>query len=255
MATQDRTAAEIKTTSRVFEIVEFLMEEDGATLTEVVDGLDMVKSTAYRHLQSLESEEYIYKDRDTYYPGIQFLNIGEFVRHRKEVYNLSKPKVKQLAEQTEERSEFLAEEHGRVLFIHREVGSNAVDVNTRVGRALPIHATAAGKAILSECPRERVMEIVEKRGLEKHTDNTITDADELLEELDEIRERGVAYNDQELVPGLRAVGVPVCESGSKVHGGLSITGPTSRMRGEVWRNEFPELLLGVANELELNITY
>lgn len=255
MAAQNQTAAEIKTTSRVFKIVEFLMKEDGATLTEVAGGLDMAKSTAYRHLQSLESEEYINKDGDTYYPGLQFLNVGGFVKHRKEVYNLAKPKVKQLAEKTEERAEFLAEEHGRVLFIHREVGSNAVDVNTRIGRALPIHATAAGKAILSQYPRERVIEIIERRGLEKHTVNTITDADELFAELDDIRERGVAYNDQELVPGLRAVGVPVCENGSEVHGGLSITGPTSRMRGAAWSEEFPDFLLGVANELELNITY
>jgi DNA-binding IclR family transcriptional regulator len=255
MAAQDRTPAEIKTTSRVFEIVEFLMEADGATLTEVVEGLNMVKSTAYRHLQSLEAEEYIVKEENEYYPGMQFLNIGEFVRNRKEVYRLAKPKVKQLAERTDERSEFLAEEHGRSLFVHREVGSNAVDVNTRVGKALPIHATAAGKAILSEYPRERVEEIVENRGLERFTDHTITDVDSLMTELDEISERGVAYNDQELVPGLRAVGVSVCEHDGEVHGGLSITGPTSRMRGEVWQNEFPELLLGVANELELNITY
>lgn len=255
MATEERAPAEIKTTSRVFEVVEVLMDRDGATLTEVVDELDMVKSTAYRHLQSLAKEEYIVREGDTYYPGMQFLNIGEYVRNRKDVYRLAKPKVQQLAERTEERSEFLAEEYGRAVFIHREVGSNAVDVNTRVGKTLPIYATSAGKAILAEYSRDRVEEIVDRRGLEQHAENTITDIEELMEELETIRERGVAYNDQELVPGLRAVGVAITNQDGEVFGGLSITGPTSRLRGEVWREEFPDLLLGVANEVELNLTY
>jgi len=46
------------------------------------------------------------------------------------------------------------------------------------------------------------------------TENTITDEDELYEELAEIRERGYSINNQETIPGLRAIGVPIeCPDG------------------------------------------
>lgn len=254
MASNKRPQGGIKTTERVFHIIELLMEEDGLTLTEIANHLDTAKSTAYRHLKSLEREGYVVCESGTYYPGMRFLNIGEYVRTRKDVYQMIQPKVEQLAQETNERSEFFIEEHGYGIFVHREVGENAVHTNTKIGKTMPLHATAAGKAILAHYPSERVDEIVERRGLPQLTEHTITDRDELREELETIRERSIAYNDQELIMGLRAVGVAI-RDGDEVIGSLSITGPTSRLQGDVLYEEYPDLLLGVANELELNITY
>ncbi|PCR88882.1 IclR family transcriptional regulator [Natrinema ejinorense] len=247
---QDR----IKTTERIFQIVELLMREDGLSFTEVANHLDLSRSSAYRHLTSLERQGYVIKESEKYYPGMQFLDVGEYVRTRKSVYEMIEPKIEKLAERTDERAEFIVEEHGTGIFVHREVGENAVHTNTRIGRSIPLHASAAGKAILAHYPTQRVEEIVESQGLEELTQHTITDADELLDELTEIRETSIAYNDQELIEGLRAVGVPILD-GDDVIGGISITGPTSRFQGEKLKNEYPDLLLGVANELELNIAF
>lgn len=247
---QDR----IKTTERIFQIVELLMREDGLSFTEVADRLDLSRSSAYRHLTSLERQGYVIKESEKYYPGMRFLDIGEYVRTRKAVYEMIEPKIRKLAESTDERAEFIVEEHGTGIFVHREEGENAVHTNTRIGRSLPLHASAAGKAILAHYPTHRVEKIVDSQGLEELTRHTITDLDELLDELAEIRETSIAYNDQELIEGLRAVGVPILD-GEEVIGGISITGPTSRFQGEKLTNEYPDLLLGVANELELNIAF
>lgn len=255
MATRNGKNNRIRTTERVFQIIELLMEEDGLRLTEIAKHLDLSKSTTYRHLVSLEQEGYVVREDMIYYPGMRFLNIGEYVRNRKDVFQMVKPKVEKLAKETEERSEFFIEEHGHGIFVHREVGENAVHTNTRVGKTMPLHATAAGKAILAEYPRKRIKEIVERRGLKQLTKHTITNIDELMNELEHVRETSVAYNDQELIMGLRAVGVPIHDRNKEVVGGLSITGPTSRLRDDVFNDEFPNLLLGVANELELNLTY
>ena len=100
----------------------------------------------------------------------------------------------------------MAEENGRGIYLHIETQkSTAVEVNRRVGTSRYLHSSAAGKAILAHLPAERVNEIVATCGLPSEAPNTITDRTEL----DRVRESGVAYNDEESIKGLRAVGVPV----------------------------------------------
>jgi len=128
-------------------------------------------------------------------------------------------------------------------------------INRRTGIQRHLHSTAAGKAILAEMPEQRVMDIISEHELPAETEHTITDPDSLVEELDEIREHGIAYNDEESVEGLRAVGVPVRGSNGIAIGALSVSGPSNRLRGEVFREEIPNIMLGHANEVELNIRY
>lgn len=70
-----------------------------------------------------------------------------------------------------------------------------------------------------------------------------------------IRERGYVFNEGENIVGLNAVGTALIADDGKVIGALSISGPTHWMTGKWTREELPDLLLGMANELELNITY
>lgn len=245
----------IKTTGRIFEIVELLMAREGLRLTDVAQELGMSKSNAYRHLTTLKEVGYLVQEEGTYHPSMNFLDIGEYVRNRKKIYQLAHPKVEQLAEKTDERSEFVIEEHGRGVFVHMETGPDAVRTNTRVGKALPLHASAAGKAILAYLPDPEVQEIVETSGLERKTENTITNFEKLQEELKSIRQTSIAYNDEELISGLRAVGTPVISPNDEVLGAISITGPTNRLQGETLNNTIPNMLRGVANELELKIAY
>ncbi|MEF8785336.1 MAG: IclR family transcriptional regulator [Haloarculaceae archaeon] len=183
------------------------------------------------------------------------LSVLDYVRDRKQIYQLAKPKITELAEKTEERAEFMVEEYGRSVFVHRDTGDNAVQTDSGIGKFHPLHATAAGKSILAFLPEERVDEICETRGLESFTDNTITDKETLFAELETIRERGVGYNDQEYINGLRAVGVPVKDVDESIVGAISVSGPTHRLKGEWYEEEIPDLLLGMTNEIELKISY
>jgi DNA-binding IclR family transcriptional regulator len=118
-----------------------------------------------------------------------------------------------------------------------------------------LHSVAAGKSILAHMSEEDVWQIIEDRGLPKITENTITDSETLFEELEMIREQGYSVNDQENLDGLKAIGAPILGADGQVIGALSVSGPTHRMKGEYFESELPDLLLGVVNELELNIAY
>lgn len=245
----------LKSVNKAFQIVELLYEEDGLILSDVASTLNMAKSSSHRYLKTLEHNGYAVEENGVYYPGLNFLTVGWFVRHRKEAYKLARPKVEQLAEQTNERAEFIVEEHGQGIFVHHETGENAVTTDTHVGTQIPLHATAAGKAILAFYSTDRVREIVNRQGLPEFTQQTITDVDILLSELEDIRQKTIAYNKGEIIPGLRAVGVPITTETNSVVGALSITGPADRLKGETFTEEFPELLRGAAKEIELNLAY
>lgn len=245
----------VKTTDTVFRILETMQEMDGGRITEIADRLDISKSTVHRHVTTLEEREYVAREGDEYVIGLRFLDLGEYAKTRKQAYVMAESKVRELAEQTDERAQFLVEEHGRAVYVSRETGQHAVQTDPGVGKRIPLHATAAGKAILAHMPESRVETIVEMRGLSGLTSNTITDVDALHDELAAIRERGYSFNDQENIDGLNAVGVPVRQPTGQVIGAFSVSGPTKRMTGSRYQNEIPELLMGVANELELNIAY
>lgn len=245
----------MKSTAKLFRIVEELRDRDGARVTELAKELDIPKSTVHRHLQTLEDLEYVMKTGDIYHIGSRFLYVGSAVRHREEAYIQIKPKVQGLAAETDERAQFMIEEHGYMVYVHRETGDRAVQTNTQLGKQMPIHATSGGKAILAELPDEEVDAIIDRHGLAEHTQNTITDKDELYEELRQIREDGVSYNDQEFIDGLRAVSVPIIGPDGRVLGAIGISGPSHRLKEDLYHEELPNKLLGVVNEVELNLKY
>lgn len=245
----------INSVERALDVVEALREMDGGRVTEVADRLGMAKSTVHRYLTTLEGREYLVRRGDSYHVSHRFLDLGEFTRTRRSEYQLAKEKVSELAEATEERAQFMVEEHGYAVYLYRETGPHAVETDSRIGGHVHLHSSAAGKAILAHLPEPRIEAVVERHGLPELTEHTITEREALFENLREIRERGYSYQRQENTEALRAVGVPVMDDADGVIGAISISGPTHRLKGEWFDREIPDKLLGAANEIELNIAY
>ncbi|WP_416841489.1 IclR family transcriptional regulator [Haloferax sp. DFSO52] len=250
-----KETGEIRAVGRNFEIIGALRDLDGAGITEISAYTGLPNSTIHRHLSTLCSLGHVVKEDDVYHLGLSFLNYGEYVQNRKQVYRLAKNKVREVAEETDERCQFLVEEYGKAVYVHVSTGRRAVQTDSQVGERVYLHSTSIGWAILANLPEQRVNDIIDQWGLPKFTENTVTDREELFEGLAEVRETGVAFNKEENVEGLRSVGVPVMGADGEVVGALSVSAPTHRMKGKRYTEEIPNLLLGTANELELNLKY
>jgi DNA-binding IclR family transcriptional regulator len=252
-STQD--TGHVKSVRTLFSILELLKENEGTGVTDLSKELDMSKGAVHRYLRTLIDEGYAVTQDDEYHLSLRFLDYGSFVRHRYRYNDFVRPKVQQLAAETGERSQYLVEEHGRGVYLHRERGQNAVQTDARVGKIVYLHTTAAGKAILSQLPTDTVDEIVDEHGLHSLTDQTITSRDRLAEELETIREQGYAINQEEHVSSLYAVGVPVIDANGNVLGGLSVSGPANRFKDRIKNKTIQQLLLGTVEEIELNLNY
>ncbi|THE63213.1 IclR family transcriptional regulator [Salinadaptatus halalkaliphilus] len=248
-------AARVKATETTLSVIEALQTLDGGRVNEVADYLDRSPSTVHRHLNTLLSQDFVTKNGDSYQLGMKFLTVGGAVQNSDPAYRLAKSKVDELADETGERVQFLIEEHGYRYYVHTGTGSNAVETDSQIGKQGPLHCSAAGKAILAKLPESYVDEIISRYGLPAMTPNTITDKDELYTELETVRETEIAYNFEESTEGLSAIGTAVTDANESVIGGVSISGPAHRLKADHLETELTDLLLGVANELELKIKY
>ena len=253
MPLQNNKKGRATTVLTAFDLLEHLKELDGASLAELDTEIDLAKSTLHRYLSTLHDRGYLVKEESEYNVALRFLNLAEYARTRKTEYVMAKSKVDEFAEETGERVQFIVEEHGYGIFSYRSLGQQAVKPNPDIGDRVPLHSYAAGKAILAHIPKEDVHDILHRRGLRKQTENTLTDREDLFEELESVRDRGYAFNNQENILGLRAIGAPIRGKEGQIIGAISISGPTHRMKGDKLESKFPDLLLGSINELELNI--
>jgi DNA-binding IclR family transcriptional regulator len=244
----------VKSTHTVFAIIELLIQEDGATVSEIAEQLDLAKSSVHDHLKSLYAQEIIVQDDNEYRLGFKFLEIGSKVKARHELSTLAKPKLEQLAEDTNEATWLIIEEHGRAVYAQKIVEEQALQVEVPLGKRAHLHTTAAGKAILAYLPHKRIDEIVERHGLPKKTDNTITDRETLQNHLEQIRQQGYALNEGEQIPGVRAVGAPILYDG-EVCGAISVTGAEYRFKGDRFHSDLPDRTKAIANEIEVQMSY
>jgi DNA-binding IclR family transcriptional regulator len=243
----------VRTTSRTIEIVEGLKRLGGAGVTELADELGTTKSTVHNHLSTLEEHEYVINDGGTYSLGLRFLELGGYTRNDMKLFEMGKPEVDALAEETGELVNLAVEEHGKCVYLYRAKGSRSVHLDIHVGERMALHTTALGKAMLAHVSDRRLEEFLETTTLEAATDHSITDPDALREELATVRERGYAVDDEERVTGLRCVAAPILHEETAVVGAISVSAPTSRLKGERLAEEIPEAVNSAANVIELNV--
>lgn len=257
MRTGNEDGRKIGAVARSLEILEILRRRGGATLAELEAESDLSKGSVFVHLETLADGGFVTRRGDQYVLGRRFISFGERVRNSAPLFRAGKDQVDALARESEECVHLIVEDNGLETILYEAFGSRAVGqeffVKNREETSRHLHYSAAGKSILAGLDREDVEDIIDCRGLPERTTETITDADELFTELDDVRESGYATNEQEDILGIQAVGVPIRDAEGTTLGGLSISAPTSRLQGDQLTEEMPTLLREHANIIEVNL--
>ncbi|SEW31056.1 IclR family transcriptional regulator [Natrinema salifodinae] len=248
-------AVPVKATKISLEIVEVLRELDGAGVSDVANRVGKPTSTVHDHLRTLAQEEYLVKEGDEYYISTRFLQLGDQARSRRKVFEIACPEIDELAEETGEHANLMIEEHGLGVFLYKARGIDAVQLDTHAGMRVPLQTTALGKTIMAFRPRAEVDEILDRHGLPNVTESTITERAELFDVLDQVRERGYAYDDEERVKGMRCIAAPITDEHDRAIAAVSVSGPKSRMQEDRFTDDIPERIRRCANVIEVNLTY
>ena len=243
----------VKSVQTAIDLIETIRQHEDVGVTELAGEVGLSKGSAHSHLATLEANGYVVKEDGRYRLGLQFMDLAHHLRNRFEIYDIVKEEVEALAEKSGEVALFTVEEQQEGICLYKANGENAVQTELYVGYRNNLHHTAVGKAILAFKPEAEIDVILEQSDLEAYTENTITDKDELRDELAAIRDRSIAFNRSETIPGLNGVGAPIRNHEDDVYGAIAVIGPTSRMTDERLE-EIAEMLNHSVNVIEINAT-
>jgi len=216
---------------KAFIIMECLGEANyGLSLDDVSSKLEMSKSTVFRILTQLVQMGYLEKNNNLYQLSMRLLNLARTALHNKrDVRDIIKRFMIELRDTYNETVNFAILDNRQAIFFASEPSRHVFRIENRIGQALPFHCMSIGKAVAAYLPENIVLELLQKEGMEKKTENTITDVKEYMKKLQKIKETGYAVDNEECYAGVKCIGVPIFGSGNIIFGGMSISGPATRM--------------------------
>jgi DNA-binding IclR family transcriptional regulator len=193
-------------------------------LAEIATRVSLPKSTVHRILQVLGREGYVTAASEgAYNIGPRALALAGQVLAHSDIRVLAEPILSELQRATGATVHFAVRSGTTAVYIAKFEGDQPYRMASRVGAAIPLHCTSIGKAILAALPADEARRIIETTPLVARTPNTRTTIAALLADLDEIRRRGFAIDDEENELSVRCVGAAVRDSLGAVIGGVSIS--------------------------------
>lgn len=211
MPASETGSAQVKSAVRTVELLEFFAGRPGMhALSDVQTAVGYPKSSLYMLLRTLVELGWVETDATgtRYGIGVRALLVGTSYIDGDEVVAAARPTLDRLSEDTTETIHLARLDGTNVVYLATRQSEHYLRPFTRVGRRLPAHSTSLGKALLATHSDEQVRRLLPPT-LTQLTEYTLTDREELIEELRLVRERGYAVDREENTIGLRCFGVAI----------------------------------------------
>jgi DNA-binding IclR family transcriptional regulator len=216
---------------------------------DIQEQFALPRSTIYSLLQTLLLMQYLEKDfAGRYSIGIRCFRTGSSFQISNPFERRARDIVEKINAACKETTHFAVLQGTDIVYIHKFESVHALRVHSQVGKALPAHATALGKAMLSGYSDEEIYSFYGETELTALTPKTITSLKVLMKQIGEVRRTSIAYDEEESTPKVKCVAVPVFDSNKKPVAGVSVSFPVYYEDREV-ENVIP-LLLEAKKELE-----
>lgn len=230
--TESRESAGLLWVDRTVSILNSLADAPrGAGITELSRAHGVPKSTLHRMLTALRSYDFVLQDAETrrYRLGPALARLGNRFLEQFPIRQAARPHLRALAERTGVACYLsVLQDRDAVCVETAEGNYGSLSLFVRVGRSMPFHTSAAGKALLAFQPEQRARQILQRLGpLPRFTPFSKTSVEDVLGDLREVRALGHARSTEELQVGVVALSVPVFAAGGHVAASLTAVGPAA----------------------------
>jgi DNA-binding IclR family transcriptional regulator len=236
----------VKTLDKSLLVLAALVDMPNASLTELARQVSIDKVIVYRILKTFVAHRYVVRDTKTrrYRIGPAPLEIAQRFAQTNPPHILLQPRLQMLRDRCGETVHFTTLSGDEILLVSVNQSPNRVRVVGEVGERAPVHCTASGKAFLAFAAPALLEPLFAGRP-PRLTPRTIVDLDAMRREVELIRRRGYAIDNEEFDVGSRAVAAPVFDHVGNCSGCITIVGPSSRF-GEVRSKELVKLVKDAA---------
>lgn len=225
----------VQSAERIFQVLEMLAQNGELGLMEISAALDLHKSTVHRLLMSLIYMGYAKQNEQTqkYMLTYKIVNMAGKVLERTDILQIARPFMERLSDISGETVHLVQREVNDILYISKiEAKVGTIRMVSHVGMVHPMYCSGVGKAIMATLSEKEVKAIWEESVIEKKTEKTITDYEQMLITLEEVRKKGYALDDEENEEGVRCIAACLRGYSKNVKYAFSISGPISRMTME-----------------------
>jgi IclR family pca regulon transcriptional regulator len=221
-------------------------------VSDLSRAVGLSRSTTHRYVSTLAALGYLQQDAETrkYRLGPRVLDLGFSAIN-------SAPHLKALSDATGHTVNMAVLDGADIVYIERcrAPGPREIDLNLHVGSRLPSYCTSMGKVLLAFLPAHERNDLLDGVELTRRGPNTITARRRLLKELEQVRERGLAVNNEELAYGLRSIAAPVWSPTGGVAAAINIAVHRSLVSMDELLDELAPALVDAADEISARIGF
>ena len=226
----------IQVLDRMFSLLDALAShQDPVSLKVLSETTGLHPSTAHRILNDLAIGQYVDRpEAGNYRLGMRLLELGNLVKARLDVREAAIGPMRELHKLTHQPVNLSVRQGDEIVYIERTYSERSgMQVVRAVGGRAPLHLTSVGKLFLAHDDPPRVRAYAARTGLSGHTRNSITELASLERELSQVRQSGLARDNEELELGVRCMAAGIFDDQGTLVAGLSVSAPTDRLE-ESW---------------------
>lgn len=226
--------AGVQSVDRAITVLEIIARNGDAGVSEIAEEMGVHKSTASRLLSALDARGMVQQnhERGKYQLGFNILRLASAIPARLSLVREAREDLEALAEKFAETANLAVLRSNFAVNVDQAIGPNTLGTQDWIGGLTPLHATSSGKVMLAALPPATRDRVLRESGQARYTPQTITDRDELEQQMPVIAEAGYAATYEELERGLNAVAVPIRNHSGTVIGAISLSGPAFRFEPE-----------------------
>lgn len=244
----------IQVAERLFGALEYLVRNGQSSLTELTQALHLNKSTAHRILASLQCMDYVRQDPESgrYEATFKLVDLADRLMEQVDVAQMARPHLKNLAARVKETVHFVERDGSEVIYIDKvDPYDHSIRMTSHIGSRMPFYRSGVGKAMAANMSDPEIRTLWENCTIERRTAYTITNLDEFMDEIAEVRRKGYALDNEENEAGVRCIAAALSLDGGSRYA-FSISVPISRMDNDRIR-ELSGIVLAVKAEMDAEL--
>lgn len=225
----------INAVDRSLRILELFSEHHSEyKLTEISQALNLHKSTVHGLLRTLAHRGYISQNVENgkYRLGLKLVERGNLALNSLDLRKIANPHLKEIAQKIGDTVHLVILDGSEVVYIDKVEGEKSILQYSRIGKRAPLYCTAVGKVLSSGKTISEVEELAKTQPFIMHTENTISNEEDFIKEVESVKKQGFALDNEELEIGLRCIAVPIFDHNGHVVASISISGSASRIKKE-----------------------
>ncbi|HEY4278648.1 MAG TPA: IclR family transcriptional regulator [Conexibacter sp.] len=245
----------MQSVARGFDLLEAVASADEIGLVELAHRTGLQPSTTHRLLATLIACGYVVQNPQTsrYRLSHKVVELAGGQEHRMQRLRTAvRPHLLMIRDATDETTNLCVLDRFTIVYVDQAESSRTVRMFTELGRRVPAHACAAGKAMLAFQSPDVLADLRQRAPFSSLTPHTITAAPELEAELRQAHTDGYAVDHEEYEDGVICIAAPIFGSNGEVLAAASVSGPAARLQ----RRDLDELgelvrgrMLDVSREL------